>query len=105
MGKVVKGTDINGNEVDMNVEELYFRPAVYGIVIKDEKVLMITQNFGYSLPGGGLDLGETFEEALVREMKEETGYEVESVRLLEATSQFFKLPWSNKNAQTLRFFF
>lgn len=32
---------------------------------------------GWSLPGGGVDYGETLEEAVVREAYEETGYHVE----------------------------
>src|ERR1700676_4681336 len=36
----------------------------------------------WSLPGGKLEEGETLAEALVREMKEETGLDVEPGRLL-----------------------
>ena len=47
--------------------------------------MLISQNVGvrsWSLPGGKLEDGETLAEALVREMKEETGLAVEPVRLL-----------------------
>ncbi|GAW51681.1 MULTISPECIES: NUDIX hydrolase [unclassified Nocardioides] len=36
----------------------------------------------WTLPGGGVDLDETVEEGAVRELREETGYDVELVRLL-----------------------
>lgn len=36
----------------------------------------------WSIPGGTVELGETLEEALVREMREETGVEVEPLEVL-----------------------
>ena len=37
----------------------------------------------WEFPGGGVDWGETPEGAIVRETKEETGYEVEIVKTLQ----------------------
>ncbi len=36
----------------------------------------------WSIPGGTVELGETLEQALVREMEEETGLEVQPVKML-----------------------
>ncbi|MEL5954101.1 NUDIX hydrolase [Streptomyces sp. CLV115] len=57
-----------------------------GIVIEDNEILLLDQDTdgprSWSLPGGKVEEGETLAEALVREMREETGVEVEVGRLL-----------------------
>ncbi len=59
-----------------DLKEIY-RVAVRGIIFIDGKLLMIENNFGEAkLPGGGIESGEDDSEALVREVKEETGYDV-----------------------------
>lgn len=55
-------------------------PSVVAIVRDDEgRVLMIhkTDNDRWALPGGGHDPGESIADTVVREVKEETGYDVE----------------------------
>ena len=49
-----------------------------GIVIIKRK----NPPYGYALPGGFVDIGESVEEALKREMKEETNLNVEITKLL-----------------------
>ena len=50
------------------------RRAVRGIIAHNGKLLMVKNSKGdYKFPGGGLE-EETVEEALLREIKEETGY-------------------------------
>lgn len=53
----------------------YARPSVRGIIIKDKKIAMIhSLKYNYfKLPGGGIEKGESHYEALIREVKEETG--------------------------------
>jgi 8-oxo-dGTP diphosphatase len=54
------------------------------LILRDGKLLLMhRQKPGrdyYILPGGGVELDETFEEACIREVKEETGLQVISLR-------------------------
>lgn len=59
-----------------DMEEIY-RVAVRGIIFIDGKLLMIENSFGEAkLPGGGIEGDEDDYLALIREVKEETGYDV-----------------------------
>jgi len=49
-----------------------------GIVLIERK----NPPFGLAIPGGFVDVGEKVEDALLREMKEETSLEVEIIKLL-----------------------
>jgi 8-oxo-dGTP diphosphatase len=50
------------------------------VLVEDDKVALIERfrggNHYYVFPGGGVDEGETIEEAAIREMEEETGLRV-----------------------------
>lgn len=56
------------------------------VISPDKKILLVRHRKGnrqyWVLPGGRLEYGETFEECAVREIKEETGLDVEVVRFL-----------------------
>lgn len=56
------------------------------MISSEGKILLVRHRKGnrqyWVLPGGRLEYGETFEECAVREIKEETGLEVEVVRFL-----------------------
>ena len=61
--------------------------AVSAAIFRDGRVLIVRRacppDHGlYTLPGGGVELGETLEQAVVREVREETALEVEPIALV-----------------------
>ena len=61
--------------------------GVGGVLVHEGRVLLIRRGkeplYGrWVVPGGTVELGEPLDEALVREMREETGLEVEPLELL-----------------------
>jgi len=64
------------------------------LVLKGSKILMVKQfvqrgDIVWNFPGGGIEGIETPEEACVREVKEETGYNIVIKRLLFKSSNKF----------------
>jgi 8-oxo-dGTP diphosphatase len=60
--------------------------AVSAAIFRDGRVLIVRRarppaHGLYTLPGGGVELGETLEEAVVREVREETALDVAPVAL------------------------
>lgn len=72
-------------------ERLSFRPSVYGVIERMGCLLLVkNRNTGkYTLPGGGVDVGELMTDALKREVKEETGISVAVGDFLEFSERFF----------------
>jgi mutator protein MutT len=66
--------------------ELWMRTRAGVVLIEDDKVALIERHRAgldyYVFPGGGMDLGETPEQAAVREAQEELGVEVAIIREL-----------------------
>ncbi len=74
------------------LDSLRWRPSVYAIIVQDGKILLSPQFDGYDLPGWGIELWETISNALIREVKEETGIDVELQTLVHVDSNFFVHP-------------
>ncbi|OGO31931.1 MAG: hypothetical protein A2Z29_05950 [Chloroflexi bacterium RBG_16_56_11] len=70
--------------------DIRVRPT--GILIENDRILLVRQYVtatrGWSLPGGKLEAGETIEQCLVREIKEETGLDIQVKELLYVTDRF-----------------
>ncbi|HMI09610.1 MAG TPA: NUDIX domain-containing protein [Candidatus Saccharimonadales bacterium] len=65
------------NEID----DCLYRVATRALVIQDDKILLIKEasDNWWSLPGGGVDHGETIEAAVSREIEEELGVPADEV--------------------------
>ena len=71
--------------------EQHIETIARGVCVRDGKVLLcLPKDRSYSyLPGGHIEFGETGREALVREMKEETGLDATADELLGVVESSF----------------
>jgi ADP-ribose pyrophosphatase YjhB (NUDIX family) len=78
--------DVGGVEAILHAERGYATPKidVRAVVPKDGTLLFVRESADglWSLPGGWADIGSSPAEMAVREVSEETGYEVRAVKLL-----------------------
>ena len=70
------------------------------IIVLDRRVLLVRRanpplQGEWSIPGGLVETGETTKEAIVREVREETGLTVETIRLIEVFERILR----DKNAR------
>lgn len=91
-GAVRVASDTGLSAEDLSAAEPHQRAAAYGVVTSSRGLLLtelsaLTNAAGqWTLPGGGIDVGESPVEAFVREVWEETGQVVAEVRLLDVVS-------------------
>ena len=69
--------------------------GVGAVVVVDGKVVLIRRRFEplkgqWSLPGGAVELGETLEDSIAREIQEETGLEIEVGPVIEVFDRIIK---------------
>jgi mutator protein MutT len=62
--------------------------GVGAVIVRDGQVLIVKRKFEplagqWSIPGGAVELGETLEACVVREMREETGLEIDVGPVIE----------------------
>jgi ADP-ribose pyrophosphatase YjhB (NUDIX family) len=81
-----------------------FNVRAVGVAIHNEQVLLhrAAHDTWWSLPGGRVELHESSADALVREMREELGVEVELLRLLWVMERFFV---SSQRHHSIQFYY
>ena len=84
------------SDIIFKTENYVFSYRVAGILIHNGKVLLQkpTNDTGYAFPGGHVEFGETNEETLIREFKEEIGADIKVKEIKWVAEMFF--PWGNK---------
>ncbi|MDP4172197.1 MAG: NUDIX hydrolase N-terminal domain-containing protein, partial [Bacillota bacterium] len=62
---------------------------IRAVVFKDDKILMVQEKTdgNWALPGGWADIGLTPSEVAVKEVKEESGFDVKAIKLLAITDK------------------
>jgi 8-oxo-dGTP diphosphatase len=77
---------------DLEFYDYDTRLAAYAVIVDGDRILLSWWNGegvgepAWSMPGGGVDLRETPAEGAVREVREETGFDVELTGLLAVDS-------------------
>ena len=71
--------------------------GVGGVVVQDGRALLIRRGSAplkgeWSIPGGLLEVGETIEQGVARELEEETGLNVQVIELIEVFERIFPAP-------------
>lgn len=84
----MKFQDWHGKEYELPEGKTFsWRPSAYALIEKAKKILLIKgkQHGLWELPGGGINLGESIIDGLIREVLEETGYKIS----VKANSLFY----------------
>lgn len=73
-----------------------------GVIIQKEDQILIGKRKGshapfYSIPGGHLELGESFEDAAIREIKEETNLEIIKPKVISIVNDLVTFGQENKH--------
>ncbi|MCL2439176.1 MAG: NUDIX domain-containing protein [Alphaproteobacteria bacterium] len=95
--KKILSRQIDGSLIEIELDKLEKKlDAIIGIAIRDGKILILPMFGGYDFPGGGMKVGEDHLDALIREFKEETGYDVKPGEIMGAYTTSFT---SHKNSK------
>ena len=92
-------------DILFKTDDYVFSYRVGGVLIHKDKILLqkVPGDDGYAIIGGHVALGETTDETLVREFKEEIGADIQVDRLLMVSENFF--PWGTKPCHQINLYY
>lgn len=104
-GRYIECQDLAGRRGRYDAETVRFRPAAYGLLVRESEILLSRSKFTklWDFPGGGVEPFEALGEGMAREFEEETGLMVRSGPLIyvaEGYIAMFGHPY-----HSLRFYF
>lgn len=104
---MIEAISIFNKKVKIPKEKFKPRVSAYGIIKHDNKILLVkVKSSGkWFLPGGMIEIGESVEDAIHREVFEETGIEVEIEKFVTYTESFFYYDPTNSAFQNYGFFY
>ncbi len=92
------------SDIIFKTDDYVFSYRVAGIIIHEGKILLQkVDDDGYSFPGGHVSLGETNEETLIREFKEEINVNI-TVKELKWVGEIF-IPWGKKSCHQIGLYY
>jgi 8-oxo-dGTP pyrophosphatase MutT (NUDIX family) len=105
--KTIQCELITGKRREIPAEKLIFRPAVYALVYNAPKLLLVnTKSTGkWFFPGGVIEKGEKTEEALCREVQEETGIILNELSFFTFKESFFYYEPHDQGYHSLNLFY
>lgn len=94
-------------DIGIHCEEGTFKLRSTGVIVKDGKMLVAkSRRFdGFVFFGGHIMLGENSRDAMLREAKEELGFDVVIKKLICINENLFPLPDSNMIAHEVAFYY
>lgn len=97
----------DGELVEYDGSPLEWRVSAYGLVLQNDAILLLKNETEklYDVPGGGVEFGETIEQALQRESLEEAGATVSKGSLVHMAQDYFYHREQQQFFQTLQLFY
>ncbi len=94
-------------DISFKVDNEKFNYRVCAVIISDNKILAMHDERSpyFYLPGGRVEMGETAENAVIREVREELGITAKIVRPLWLNQAFFKEDVDNLDYHELCIYF